>query len=114
MCHSCGYNPCKCHERRPAYNWYNVENYPCNPCTNVNICKKKVPAKCTFYNGPALSNLGLNTNIDVELILASVNNAIGSLNTSTTSQASKILEALNDINQRIVAITGIPHANYTI
>ena len=120
MCNHCGYNPCQCNPTH-GYNWYNTEGYPCTPCTTTPVCKKKIPAKCTYYNGPNLTQLGLTTNIDIEAILATVNSVVGSLQTSISTIEDDesvanlaILAILNDINSRIIAITGISHAPYTL
>ena len=121
MACSCGNNPCQCVNPGYAYNWYNTENYPCNPCTTTVVCKKKVPAECVFYAGPALTPLGLTTNIDVELILSTLSTMVDTLqdaiSTNLIAQNVKntnILTALNDINTRLNTITGGAHAPYVI
>jgi len=120
MCISCGYNPCQCVPVY-SYNWYNTPDLPCNPCSATVVCKKKIPAVCTYYNGPNLTGIGLTTNVNLETITATISTIIGALNTAVNNQITaqavinaQILANFNDINARIVAITGIPHEDYVI
>jgi len=73
MCNSCGHEVCKC-QQPYVHNWLNGAD--CNPCTDQKVCKELFPAKCVIYHGPPLDNLGLGTDIDIEIILASLNSLI--------------------------------------
>jgi hypothetical protein len=81
MCESCGYNHCSCHkhvETKPCYE----ESYlckPCDPCSNANLCKTIVPAKCTIYNGPSLAQFGLGIEPTVEDVIIALNNYVISI-----------------------------------
>lgn len=97
-----------------SYDWYNIDNYPCNPCSTTPVCKKKVPAFCTYYQGPNLTYIGLTTDINVELILTTIVNTIQVSKAEQDTKNANILAALNDINSRIVSITGEAHPAYTI
>lgn len=122
MCTNCGYNYCQCSNPTYSFNWQNTDGYPCNPCSTVDTCLKKIPAKCTIYKGPNLANIGLANDISVELILSVMDVAIGNLKTQATldkaDQAVKnanILAALNSINTRLNTLAGgTPHAPYII
>jgi hypothetical protein len=120
MCVTCGYSICNCPSVTYSQNWYNTQS--CTPCSTTEVCKKNIPAKCTFYKGSNLANLGLTTNINIELILYTIDLLIGSLNSNRTldnaAQVTKntnILTALNDINDRLNTLEGgAPHDPYTI
>lgn len=119
MCTSCGQSVCNCSNPIYSQNWYNTQS--CAPCSTNVVCKKSIPAKCTFYNGSNLSNLGLLSNIDIELILFTVNQVIGNINSTRLIDNSaqnlknvNILTALNDINSRLNALEGASHVPYTI
>lgn len=113
MCNNCGSNPCNCNQTY-SYNWYNTEGYPCNPCSTTEVCKKKIPAKCTIYKGPALNGIGLTTDLNIELILATISAVINQNNTSQATKNTNILSALNDINDRLNILESGSHAAYTI
>lgn len=115
MCNYCGHTVCTCgHNHHYTYNWYNVENYPCNPCSTVEVCKKKIPAKCTIYRGPALTAIGLGTEVDVQTVIAAIVNTMNVGGENDNSMRINIQNALNDINARLNAIEGSVHANYSI
>lgn len=117
MCNSCGYNPCTCSNPVYSYNWYNTENLPCDPCSTTPVCKKKIPAKCTFYQSATLVNLNLPTGTNIEAIIQVIDSAIGVLKAFQATQTTKntnILTALNDINDRLNVLEGGSHAAYTI
>lgn len=113
-CNRCGHTHCSCGQQQYTYNWYNIDNYPCNPCSTVNVCKKKIPAACTFYNGPALTFFNLGTNISIEQVIAAFATAIQTLQTENAAKNANIQTALNDINARINLIDGGSHPNYVI
>lgn len=95
--------------------WYNpIENYPCNPCGTSPVCKKNTPAYCTLYKGPVLTYIGLTTNINVELILTTIVNTMQVAKADQETKNATLLAHINDINSRIVAITGEAHAPYTL
>lgn len=113
MCNSCGFNPCQC---TPNYNfnWMDTTNLPCNPCSTTPVCKKVIPALCTIYNGPNLTGLSLTTGINIELILSTISTIMAAQAANQATINQNILFALNDINARIIAITGVSYPNYTI
>ena len=122
MC-PCNNYPCSCANNTPVYeyNWFNISSYPCNPCSNTPVCKKKIPAICTFYNGINLTEIGLTTNVNIEVIIAAISATLGTLTdtvaTNKISQDTKntnILAALNDINSRLNTIEGATHPPYVI
>lgn len=113
MCNSCGYNPCQCGSRF-TYNWMDVSNLPCNSCSSTNVCKKSIPAFCTIYNGPNLTGLSLTTGVNIELILSTISTLFAAQQVNQSTINNNILLALNDINARIIAITGTSYPNYTI
>lgn len=99
------------------YNWYNTDGLPCTTCNDNTICAKKMPAKCVIYNGTILSGLGLDTNIDIETILATVGVYIANLKLTDQQDVLKftnILVALNDINARLKVLENSTHADYVI
>ena len=114
MCHRCGNNYCSCGNPNYSFNWMSTENYPCNPCSVTNVCKKKIPAKCTIYNGPALSFLELPTGTDIEVILSSIDSALQSISEAQELKNINILTVLNDINDRLNVIEGNTHPPYQI
>jgi hypothetical protein len=118
MCQRCGNSACTCNTPVYSYNWYNIDNQPCSTCSDTTVCKKKVPAKCSIYNGTLLTELNLDAGANVEEILAAINTILGNYANSDTSQTYKnnnILAALNDINDRLNALEGgTAHAPYTI
>jgi hypothetical protein len=63
-----------------GYNWFNKEN--CQPCTQVEECKKQIPASCVIYNGPILNNIDNYQNVDVETLLATYTSMLCSLKSS--------------------------------
>lgn len=117
MCTNCGFSPCNC---SPAYsfNWYNTTGYPCDPCTTTTVCKKKIPAKCTIYNGGVLDNLTAEAGDSIQDIIITINSLLGSLNVADLDQQvtnAVILNILNDINTRINTLAGgTPHAPYIL
>lgn len=113
MCNNCGFNPCTCTPQY-NYNWYNTANLPCNPCSTTPVCLKTIPAFCTIYNGPNLTGLGLTTAINIELIFSTISTMLAAQLASQATINNNILFALNDINARIIAITGTSYPNYTI
>lgn len=117
MCQTCGYSICQCNQTY-NYNWYNTAGLPCTTCPGTIVCAKKVPAKCTIYNGVNLDAIGEVTNTDVEIIIASINSVIGNLQVADQQQGltnAAILVILNDINTRLNALEGGPdHAAYTL
>lgn len=117
MCQTCGFSICQCNQTY-NYNWYNTDGLPCTTCSGTLVCAKKVPAKCTIYNGVNMDSIGLTTNIDVETILASLNAVLSNMQITDQQQGltnSAILVILNDINTRINTLAGgSPHAAYTI
>ena len=118
MCPSCGNNVCTCNNKNYSYNWYNIDNQPCTTCSDTPVCKKKIPAKCVFYNGTLLTALNIEAPANVEDILAAINTALSNYTNSGITQTytnNNILAALNDINDRLNALEGgTPHAPYTI
>lgn len=122
MCVNCGYNPCSCSIVNYSFNWQNTDGYPCNPCSTTDYCIKKIPAKCTIYKGPNLANIGLGSDISVELILSVMDIAIGNAaiaaaldKANQTIKNANILLALNDINTRLNTLAGgTPHVPYII
>lgn len=101
MCQTCGYNPCTCNPNY-NFNWYTIDNYNCNPCSNTNVCKKKIPAFCTYYNGPNLDGIGLTTDINIELVLANVNIALKNYQ----SKIDQLLGFVNSLNTRLNTLAG--------
>lgn len=118
MCINCGNNNCNhCYGGNYSFNWFNTTGLPCNPCSQTPVCSKQLPAFCTFYNGPVLTDIGLGTNVNVELILTTISIAIGTINAALEAQSEinqNILDALNDINDRINVIDSGSHDPYEI
>lgn len=121
MCNNCGINPCSCQQPNYSYNWFNTENYPCNPCSTTQVCKKRIPAKCTFYEGPNLANLGLTSPSNLEAIVLATDQVLGLLKdvqllgTSTQNTVNvNILIALNNINARLNVLESSSHPAYVI
>ena len=78
MCNSCGYTVCNCQQLKPVQNCYE-QSYncePCNPCSDATICKQKIPAKCTIYNGPLLTCLNLQAGATIEEVIIRLNNLV--------------------------------------
>lgn len=114
MCVTCGFNPCNCSTVTYSYNWNTISNYPCNPCSQTDVCLKTVPAKCVIYNGPTLANLNLTAPQNVQLILSTIDIAIGAINSANALKFTNILTALNDINTRLNVLESGSHAPYVI
>lgn len=112
MCYNCGYSVCNCPNVSYNSNWFNTTN--CAPCSSTEVCKKAIPAKCTFYKGSNLTNLGLLTNVNIELVLFTIDQLFGSLSGETIITKSNILTALNDINDRLNVLEGASHPPYVI
>ena len=70
-CTSCG--------STPTFNWNTYPNTSCDPCDNEIICKYNFPARCTMYNGPALTCLGLGSNVNIDLVIASMHSVLCTL-----------------------------------
>lgn len=81
MCQDCFSTPCSC-DVQYSFNWYSTTGLPCTNCSGDTICKKKVPALCTIYNGAALSGLGLPSPSNIEAIIALIDVAISNLKLS--------------------------------
>lgn len=116
MCNICGYSICQCNQTY-NYNWYNTDGLPCTTCSGTIVCKKKVPAKCTIYNGVNLDAIGESTNTDLETIIAAINTELNDLQANQQAQDIKnaaILVILNDINDRLNVIDSGSHAAYTL
>lgn len=121
MCTSCGNHSCNnCQTTGVSHNWYTTQT--CSPCSTTKVCKKSIPAECTFYTGSNLTALGLTSNINLETIFqalnvvltTSQNTAILNAATQATKNAN-ILLALNDINTRLNALEGgTPNPPYII
>lgn len=90
-CASCGYNPCACSNSTHSFNWNTIPDQSCDPCSDEVVCKYKFPAKCVIYNGPPLYCLGLGTDIDIELIIASIHSILCTLLGSETCNAPSAL-----------------------
>lgn len=119
MCTQCGYSVCNCYNTNYSTNWYRVDT--CAPCSTTEVCKKVIPAKCTFYKGSNLSDLGLTTDVNVQAVLYAINVVVGEIKASIllnkNSQQdtnANILAALNDINSRLNVLEGGSHPAYTI
>lgn len=116
MCNICGYPICQCNQTY-NYNWYNTDGLPCTTCSGTIVCKKKVPAKCTIYNGVNLDAIGESTNTDLETIIAAINAELNDLQANQQAQDIKnaaILVILNDINDRLNVIDSGSHVAYTL
>ena len=117
MCQTCGQTLCSC-DKTYQFNWYNINDQPCTSCGDATVCKKKIPAKCTIYNGTLLSSINLEAGANVEQILAAIDAILSNISTSGMVQTTKnnsILDALNSINARLNALEGgTAHADYTI
>lgn len=105
-CSNCGYNPCTCQTPIYQYNWLNIDNYPCNPCSSAVVCKIKVPGQCVFYNGPALTCIGLGTNVNYDLIIATLSQAICNLQNCCEQQCIAI--SIPEV-QLPNAMVGVPY-----
>ncbi len=86
-CSSCGYNPCSCANALHSFNWNTIPDQSCNPCSDDIVCKYLFPAKCVIYNGPPLTCFGLGTNINIEIIIASIHSILCGLLDSQTCNA---------------------------
>lgn len=113
MCYNCGYTPCRCSSGNYHYNWYNTDNYSCNPCTTQPVCKKKIPAACVFYGGPKLTGVNIETNTQIEFILIALDNAIAELKlqvNQTIQNQNNIINdlqgAVNGLSAQLDAIVG--------
>lgn len=117
MCQICGYSPCS-HDVQYTYNWYNIDNQPCTTCGTTTVCKKRMPAKCSIYNGTMLTTINVSAGIDIETILSDFDVVIANIQANNIVQTTKnnnIQTALNDINARLNALEGgTPHADYVI
>lgn len=80
MCNHCGYTPCTCSSSYPSFNWQNIDNYPCNPCSQTEVCKKFIPAKCVIYKG-SNSSCDIIYGLDIQTIIGVLNNKICDLQT---------------------------------
>lgn len=111
MCYNCGFNPCTCNNQNYSYNWYTIENYNCNPCSSNNVCKKRIPAFCTYYKGPNLDALNLTTDVNIELVLANVNIALK----QSQAKIEQLLTHINHLNTRLNTLeTGTDVPPYVI
>lgn len=102
------------YHQTPTYDWYNTDNYPCNPCTDKKLCKKVVNAQCVVYYGNPLAYLQINQDTPVETILSVIDNELSAFNQTLTTLKNNIQTALNNINDRINAIAGQNDAPYQI
>lgn len=107
MCIHCG-NQYVVHTP-PTHNWFPSSSYPCNPCVEAEQpCKKLTPIKCIEYANANLPNIEISGNAKLKDIIDAIDAKFGDL------EGDAILEALNDINQRLVALTGVSHPPYTL
>lgn len=113
-CSRCGNSYCSCGKQDYTYNWYNVDNYSCNPCSTIDVCKKKVPAKCTFYNGPALPFFNLGTNVSIEDVIVAFATAIQAIQGTHSSKTVNVQAALDNINERLNNIEGGNHPSHIL
>lgn len=113
MCVTCG-NPtcnCNCNSTTPDYNWFNIAGLPCTDCDPVVVCKRKIFSLCVAYNGPNLTNLGINTNDSLNDILAKLDN----IKQAQDLKNQKLLDNINSINTRLNTLAGgTPHDPYTL
>lgn len=115
MCQNCGYNICNCVNPMYTQNWFNIDNYPCNPCNATEICKKTIPSQCVGYDGVNLSNINLIAPTNLKAIVQKIDSEIGNLKSFDSTLKSSLQTILNDINDRLNALEGgTPHDPYTL
>lgn len=105
---NCGYSPCGCNSPVYTFNWYNTDNYPCNPCTTTEVCKKTIPSQCVGYDGANLSNINITSPNNLKTIVQKIDSEIGLLKTSDATLKANLLIILNDINDRLNDLEGGP------
>lgn len=87
----------------------NLPNTNCGHQQECSGCIDIYKGECVLYTDPQdLTNIGVPKNTTLNQALKNIN----SIQSLQDSVSANIIAALNDINQRIIAITGIPHANY--
>lgn len=95
-CHSCGYNPCNCNNTVHSFNWNTVPDQSCDPCDTTFICKYTFPGRCVIYNGPNLTCFGLGTNVNYDVIIASIHSIICTLLGTETCVAPSALSIIEN------------------
>lgn len=114
MCNTCGQNTCNCNcnssNSTYNYNWFNTDGLPCTDCDPVVVCQRKIYSLCVKYNGPNLTNLGINTNDSLNDILLKLDN----IKQTQDLLNAKLLANINDLNTRLNTLAGgTPHDPYT-
>lgn len=109
MCVTCGIPDCSCNTT-PSYNWFGTDNMPCDECSPVIVCARKMPSLCVIYSGQNLPNTGINTNDTLNDILTKLDN----IKQTQDLMNINILSAINDINTRLNTLASTTHAPYTL
>jgi hypothetical protein len=94
-CSSCGYTPCGCATPSHSFNWNLIPDESCDPCSTDPVCRYTFPARCVMYNGPALTCLGLGSNVNLDLVIASIHSIICTLLGSEICNAPSALEVVH-------------------
>jgi len=111
--HNCG---CGCNQGIYGTNMYNVNgnipgnNPSCGHQQACNGCIDVIKGVCVLYTGNNLTNTGINKNDDLNTILGKLD----ALQAIQNTKFENVLDALNDINDRLVALEGSPHDPYTL